>query len=145
MGTVARIILLLFLFGLLVGIRAFEDELFYDPYLLFFKSDYLYLDHPRREVLKLLLFTLFRYVLNSGISLGIIYLVFKDRSMVKFSALLYTLALLVLVPLYLYFVINPQQEDYYMFFNIRRFLIQPVLLLVLLPAFYYYRLHTKKG
>jgi len=128
------------LLGFLVLIRVFENQLFYDPYLLFFKNDYLYMDFPRREILKLTFFTSLRYILNSIISIGIIYLFFKDKSIVKFSALVYAIAYIILVLIFLYFVINPRQEDYYLFFNFRRFLIQPVLLLLLLPAFYYYKL-----
>lgn len=145
MTNVIKMIVLLVLFGLLILIRAFENELFYDPYLSFFKNDYLYIDNPRREVFKLTMFTILRYLLNSGISIGIIYLFFKDKSIVSFSIFIYSVALVVLIPFYLYFVINPQQEDYYMFFNIRRFLIQPLLLLILIPAFYYYKLRHKKG
>jgi exosortase F-associated protein len=140
MSNTIKYILILILIGLLVLIRVFESQLFYDPYLLFFKNDYLYMDFPRREVLKLTLFTSLRYILNSIISLGIIYLFFKDKSSVKFSAFVYAIAYFVLVLIFLYFVINPRQEDYYLFFNFRRFLIQPVLLLLLLPAFYYYKL-----
>lgn len=136
---------LLVFFGLLILIRAFENELFYDPYLTFFKNDYLYIDHPRREVFKLTLFTGLRYLLNSIISLGIIFTFFNDRSVVKFSALIYVVAFFILLPIFLYFVINPKQEDYYMFFNIRRFLIQPLLLLIMLPAFYYHKLKFKKS
>jgi exosortase F-associated protein len=91
------------------------------------------------------MFAALRYTLNSALSLGIIYIFFKDKNIVKFSTLIYGLALMVLIPLFLYFVINPQKEDYYIFFNIRRFLIQPLLLLLLLPAFYYYKLKHKKG
>ena len=140
MSNPIKYILILVLLGLLILIRVFEDELFYDPYLLFFKNDYLYMDFPRREVLKLTLFTSFRYVLNTIISLGIIYLFFRDRSIVKFSSFVYLVAYVILILIFLYFVINPRQEDYYLFFNFRRFLIQPILLLLLLPAFYYYKL-----
>ena len=132
--------MLLLLFGLLVLIRVFENELFYDPYLTFFQNDYLYIDSPRREVFKLTAFTSIRYWLNTLISLGIIYVVFKDKSIIKFSTLIYIFSFVVLILIYLYFVINPKQEQYYLFFNMRRFLIQPIILLVLLPAFYYYKL-----
>ncbi|MEZ4801997.1 MAG: exosortase F system-associated protein [Gelidibacter sp.] len=145
MNRIINMILLLVLFGFLILIRAFENELFYDPYLSFFKNDYLYMDNPRREIFKLTVFTTLRYVLNSGISLGIIYLFFKDKNIVKFSALIYGLAFVIFILLFLYFVIHPKQEDYYIFFNIRRFLIQPLLLLLLIPAFYYYKLKHKKG
>lgn len=140
MTSVTKYILIPFFIGLLVLIRVFENELFYDPYLLFFQNDYLYMDFPRREVLKLTIFTTLRYVLNSLISLGIIYLFFKDKSIVKFSGIIYIVAYTILILIFLYFVVNPRQEDYYLFFNFRRFLIQPVFLLLLLPAFYYYKL-----
>jgi len=140
MTNIVKSIWLLVLFGLLILIRAFENELFYDPYLKFFENDYLYIDNPRREVFKLTLFTILRYVLNSVISLGIIFMFFSDKSIVKFSAFIYAVAFVILIGLFLYFVINPNQDDYYIFFNIRRFLIQPLLLLLLLPAFYYYKL-----
>ena len=135
-----RIISVLFLFGLLILIRGFEHQLFYDPYLQFFENDYLYIDSPRREILKLVLYTTLRFILNTSISLGIIYLFFKDKNILKFSMLTFLVAYGILILLYLYFVINPQQEDYYLFFNVRRFLIQPLGLLILLPAFYYYKL-----
>lgn len=140
MSKPVTFILLFVLFTLLVLIRVFEDELFYDPYLEFFKNDYLQIDSPRREVLKLTLFTTLRYVLNSVISLGIIYLFFKDKSIVKFSSIVYAIAYVILIGSFLYFVIHPRQEDYYLFFNLRRFLIQPIFLILLLPAFYYYKL-----
>ena len=135
-----RIVLILMLFGLLVLVRVFEHELFYDPYLLFFQNDYLYMDFPRRETFKLFVYTTLRYVINSGLSMGIIYLFFKDRGILHFSFLMYVMAYALLLIPFLYFVINPMQEDYYLFFNIRRFLIQPILLLIFLPAFSYYRL-----
>lgn len=133
-------IIISILFLLLVLIRAFEEVLFYDPYLRFFENDYLYIDSPRRELAKLLFNTTLRYVLNSLISLGIIFLVFKDKSMIKFSVIIFIVAYLLLLLPFLYFVVNPKQEDYYLFFNVRRFLIQPIIVMLLLPAFYYQRL-----
>ncbi|MFH4964447.1 exosortase F system-associated protein [Gaetbulibacter sp. M235] len=140
MNNLTKYTLLLVLFGLLVLIRVFENELFYDPYLVFFQNDYLYIDNPRREVFKLTMFTSLRYFLNTAISLAILYVVFKDKSIIKFSGLIYGISFVILIFIYLYFVVNPKQEQYYLFFNMRRFLIQPIILLVLLPAFYYYRL-----
>ncbi|WP_053970278.1 exosortase F system-associated protein [Mangrovimonas sp. ST2L15] len=128
---------------LLVLIRYFEDQLFYDPYLTFFKNDYLYIDSPRRETLRLVLSTTLRFTLNTIISLGIIWVLFKDWGAVKFSAVLYGVAYVLLMMLFLYFVVNPRREDYYLFFNVRRFLIQPIILLILIPAFYYQRLQVK--
>ena len=141
MSKVTRYICVGILFLLLVAVRGFEDILFYDPYLTFFENDYLYIDSPRREVAKLVLNTTLRFALNTIISLGILYLIFKDKSILKFSALVYAIAYVLLLIPFLYFVINPKQEDYYLFFNIRRFLIQPIILILLFPAFYYYKIN----
>ncbi|AXT19065.1 exosortase F system-associated protein [Flavobacteriaceae bacterium AU392] len=140
MNKIIKYGLVSLLIFLLVLIRVFQDELFYDPYLQFFQNDFLYIDSPRREVFKLTLFTTLRFILNTALSLGIIKLLLTDKSIVKFSAILYGIAYVILLILFLYFVLNPRQEDYYIFFNIRRFLIQPIILIVLLPAFYYYKL-----
>jgi len=139
MSNLTKIIALIFLFGLLVLIRVFENELFYDPYLLFFRDDYLRMDNPNREVFKLTAFTTLRYVINTLISLAIIYVVFRDWSMIKFAGILYAIAYIILLIMFLYFVLNPRQEDYLIFFYIRRFLIQPIFLLLFLPAFYYFK------
>lgn len=141
MNKIITYILVGILVLFLVLIRAFETDLFYDPYLTFFKNDYLYIDSPRREIAKLVLFTTLRFVLNTAISLGILYLIFKDKSIIKFSVLIYVVAYSLLLIPFLYFVINPKQEDYYLFFNVRRFLIQPIGLILLLPAFCYYKLN----
>lgn len=140
MNKITKYGLVSLLIFLLVLIRVFQDELFYDPYLQFFQNDFLYIDSPRREIFKLTLFTTLRFILNTVLSLGIIKLLLMDKSIVKFSAILYGIAYVILLILFLYFVLNPRQEDYYIFFNIRRFLIQPIILIVLLPAFYYYKL-----
>ncbi len=131
--------ILFLLFVLLALIRFFENELFYDPYLSFFENDYLYIDSPRREVFKLSVFTSLRYFLNSTISVVILYVFYKDISILKFSILVFGFSYIVLLALFLFFVLDPKQENYYIFFNIRRFLIQPLILLLLLPAFYYHR------
>lgn len=140
MSKPLKYILLIVLFALLILIRLFEDTLFYDPYLTFFQNDYLYLDSPRREVFKLVAFTTLRYVLNSIISLGILFVIFRDASILKFSSIIFGIAYVVLMVLFLFFISNPKQEDYYLFFNIRRFLIQPIILILLVPAFYYHKI-----
>jgi exosortase F-associated protein len=140
MRKITKYIVLSGLLLLLILVRFYEDVLFYDPYLTFFENDYLYIDSPRREVAKLVGFTTLRYVMNMIISLAILFIVFKDKSIIKFTVLIYAMAFIVLMLFYLYFVVNPKQEDYYLFFNIRRFLIQPIFLILLLPAFYYHKL-----
>lgn len=131
-------LIVLFIFGLIL-IRAFEADLFYDPFLEFFKNDYLYLDIPVFDLSKLLEFTMLRFFLNTLLSLGIIYFVFEDKGILKFSVLIYGIAYIILILLFLCLVLNAKQDNYFILFNIRRFLIQPILLLLLLPAFYYHK------
>ncbi|MFD1163571.1 exosortase F system-associated membrane protein [Hwangdonia seohaensis] len=140
MGKLVKYTWLFVGFGLLILIRWFENDLFYDPYLAFFKNDYLYADSPNVDMLKASAFTVLRYALNTLISLAILFVVFKDKGVVKFSGFIYVVAFVLLMIGYLYFVLNPKQETYYIFFNVRRFLIQPIILILLLPAFYYHKL-----
>ncbi len=144
MSKIFRYIVAGLLLVLLVLIRAFEDKLFYDPYLTFFENDYLYMDSPRREVLKLALNTTLRFLMNSLCSLGIIYMIFKDKLVLRFSIFIFIVSYIILLVPFLYFVISPKQEDYYLFFNIRRFLIQPIILILLLPALYYNKLKSRQ-
>ena len=141
MGKYSKYIGIAFVFLLLALVRWFQNDLFYDPYLLFFQNDYLYMDSPRQETLKLVANTALRFFINTILSLIVLYLFFKDVSIIKFSSLVYCISFCILIPLFLFFVLDPKQENYYLFFNIRRFLIQPILLLMLLPAFYYNRLN----
>ena len=63
---------------LIVLVRAFQEQLFYDPLLAFFKTESKEL--PEYNSFKLFGGLAFRYFLNAALSLGIIYLVFKDRA-----------------------------------------------------------------
>ena len=83
MPKLTRYIIAFLLLLVLVAIRGFEDQLFYDPYLVFFESEYLYIDSPRREVAKLTFFTSLRYLLNTLASLGILYFIFNDKIVCK--------------------------------------------------------------
>ncbi|MFK7750465.1 MAG: exosortase F system-associated protein [Kordia sp.] len=139
MGKIWKYIGIGFLFGLLVLIRAFENELFYDPFLNFFKNDYLQAAIPDYEAWALFFNHVFRYVLNMVVSLVIIYIAFENIHVIKFSVGLYIVAFVILVSLYFYLIQHDLTEDYLLTFYVRRFLIQPLFVLILLPAFYYQR------
>jgi len=129
---------------LLVLERLFETELFYDPLIPFFKQDYLLKKVPQVNVTLLLLNTVFRYALNMLISLAILYVIFKDKDVIKFSFFLFVLALVILLPWMAYLVLNASPEsNYNLLFYVRRFLIQPIFILFLIPAFYYHKLTIK--
>lgn len=134
-----RIFLILILIGVLAFIRKLSDGLFYDPFTDFFKHDYLTKLLPELNYFKLGANLFFRYGLNVLVSLAIIYLVFLKKSFVIFSLWVYLIGFVVFATLYFILIINYQQDLYLFLFYCRRFLIHPLLLLLLLPAFYYFK------
>lgn len=130
--------LLVFLFALLVLIRAYEDDLFYDPLLQFFKRDYTDVPLPAMDTFALQTGIVLRFLLNTIISMAIIWVAFSDRGMVKLSALLYSLLFVVLFLIFSFIIFSSKDNgNHFVLFYVRRFLIQPLFLLVLLPAFYF--------
>lgn len=132
-----RIGLALLLIVLLVLIRAYEDSLFYDPFLDYFKSQYYNLPLPEIENIQLILGFFFRYFLNTALSLGLIYIIFKDIDAVKFASVLYFIFFVILLAAFFFILLNDGKTHKMALFYIRRFLIQPIFLLLFLPAFYY--------
>ena len=119
---------------LIVLVRAFQEQLFYDPLLAFFKTESKEL--PEYNSFKLFGGLAFRYFLNAALSLGIIYLVFKDRAILKLCTVLYLALFAVLIAVF-FIIINAEDVNLLLLFYIRRFLIQPLFLILFLPAFYY--------
>lgn len=134
---------LIFLVGLLALVRVFEDQLFYDPFLDYFKGEST-LPYPEINPLPLYISLFLRYLLNMVISLAILYVVFKDTALVRFSAVLYLFFFIVLL-IGFYSCLNYFGESHRMvLFYIRRFLIQPVFILLFLPGFYFQMQSQKK-
>ncbi|MFV5702313.1 exosortase F system-associated membrane protein [Flavobacterium sp. XS2P12] len=132
-----RLTQFVFLVALLVLVRAFEDQLFYDPFLDYFKDDFNNLPLPNFNSFQLFLELLFRYTLNTVISLGIIYVLFKDIAMVKFAFVLYYFFFMILIFSFFYIIYYIKEHNNLFLFYIRRFLIQPIFVLLFVPAFYY--------
>ncbi len=121
----------------LVLIRAYEDSLFYDPFLDYFKGDYYNLPIPEIDNLQLIFGFFFRYFLNTALSLAIIYVLFKDIDAVKFASVLYFIFFIILLAAFFFILLKNGESNKMGLFYIRRFLIQPIFLLLFLPAFYY--------
>lgn len=132
-----RIVLAILFTLLLVFIRAYEDNLFYDPFLNYFKLNYPNLPLPEINNIQLFFGLFFRYFLNSIISLAIIYILFKDIVAVKFAGLLYLIFFIMLVITFFFVLSFFGETNKMALFYIRRFLIQPIFLLLFLPAFYF--------
>ncbi|MSP85752.1 MAG: exosortase F system-associated protein [Flavobacteriaceae bacterium] len=131
-----RILILIVLVSFLVMIRIFEENLFYDPLLNYFKSDYTNFPLPLLDNLNLFFGLFFRYFLNSAISIAIIYFAFKDLQLVKFASALYLIFFVILISVFFFVYSFYGEESKMTLFYIRRFLIQPLLLLLFIPGFY---------
>ncbi|QQX77027.1 MULTISPECIES: exosortase F system-associated membrane protein [Aequorivita] len=124
--------------GLLVLIRTFENSLFYDPLLLFFEMDYKSMPLPKMDTFALQTGIALRFLLNTIISLAILWLVFKDREIIKLSLILYSILFAILFMAFSFIIFTSEESSgHFVLFYVRRFLIQPLLLLILLPAFYF--------
>ena len=127
----------LFLILLLILIRAFETTLFYDPFLNYYKDEYAHLPFPKINIFKLFFSMGMRFYLNSVISLFLLYVIFKDTQIVKFTALLYMILGSVLMISFIFTLNFFGEESKMTLFYIRRFLIQPIFILLFIPGFYY--------
>lgn len=141
MKLMGKILAAIVIITLLVLVRAFEDNLFYDPLLAFFKGEYKYLPLPALDVSALLLHTSLRFAINSVLSILLLWVIFGRKETVVLCAILYAILFVVLIVAFAAIVIwSEGTHTHFLLFYIRRFLIQPLLLLVLLPAFYYQKI-----
>jgi exosortase F-associated protein len=138
-----RILLIIPLVLLLMLVRYFGPKLFYDPFINYFESDYLTAVFPDFNMLKLFFYLTIRYVVNMIISLNIIFLIFRKRKIINFTLKFYFIAFIVLGLIY-FFQLRMEFSNGYLFaFYVRRMLIHPMFLLILLPALYYQKLSRK--
>lgn len=122
---------------LLIAIRTFEHTFFYDPFLKYFKQEYAHLPFPQIQIVKLFFSLGFRYYLNSVLSIALLYVLFKDKKFTKFSVLLYMILGSILMISFFFVLQFFGEESKMTLFYIRRFIIQPIFLILFIPAFYY--------
>lgn len=133
-----------FLVFLLAIVRAFESQ-FYDPFLGYFKGEYLKKPFPDYNSLKLFFSLFLRYALNSVISLAIILVLFNDFKLTKFASILYAFFFLILIIAFFAILNLSDYGNNFLLFYVRRFLIQPLFVLLFVPAFYYQNQISRKN
>jgi len=133
------VLLIILLFVMLAVVRQYQDALFYDPLINFFKLSFTSLPLPDLLVPKFYAHLTFRFLLNTLLSLGILWFLFKKWEIIKISALMYLLFFVALMGLMVLAMHTSDVGNYQFLFYVRRFIIQPLLLLLLIPAFYFIR------
>ncbi|MCY0975876.1 exosortase F system-associated protein [Chryseobacterium wangxinyae] len=121
----------------LVGVRMIEDSIFYDPFLNYFHEANKNVIFPEFEWGKLIVSHIFRFVLNLFFSCIIIQFLFKNKEWTVQGAVLITIIFAITFPIYLYCIYDRFEIGYLFSFYMRRFVIQPLILLLIVPLFYY--------
>lgn len=121
----------------LMSVRILEDQLFYDPLLAYFHDANESMKLPQVEWTKLIFGHLFRFVLNLIFSCIIIHFIFKNKQWTQQGALLILIVFAITFPIYLFCIHNNFEIGYLFSFYMRRFVIQPLILLLIVPIFYY--------
>jgi exosortase F-associated protein len=117
-------------------LRYYETSLFYDPFLAYFKRDYLNLPFPEFNNVALFWNMFLRYFINTFFSILILYLLFNDQSLIKFAIVLYILLFVILIGGFFSVLLFLDESYNFLLFYLRRFLIQPLFILLFIPAFY---------
>ena len=110
---------------------------FYDPFLDFFKSNIQQEKFPSFDWGKIIFSHILRFLLNLIFSLGVIYFLFLNKKWTIQTGGLIILSFIFFFPIYLYCLYSHFEFGELFTFYIRRIIIQPIPLLVLIPMFYY--------
>ena len=119
-----------------------QKKLFYDPFLDFIYnpvSD----NYPDLAIGKYVLSKILRFLANDGLAILIIYGFFGPGKYVKFAAYVLLFGLLALLPIYLVLVIFYYQETYAFLNHLHRLVLNPVLMMLLIPAFYMQKVNAE--
>ena len=109
----------------------------------FFKNEFSHQQLPDFVEWKLLFHLFLRYVVNTVLSLFIIYIFFRNKGFLKLASVLYIVFFVILMLSFLV-VIHFFSDQLMVLFYIRRFIIQPLFLLLFIPGFYFQQQDLKK-
>lgn len=136
--------LIILLLILLISIRALENSLFYDPFLNHFKTIFHNKPLPDYNFLLLLFNYFVRFLINSSLSILIIYILFQDTKIIKLLIYIYcTLFLILILGIIILLILNNPYYNYILF-NLRRFIMQPLFLILFVPAIYFQKISKIK-
>ncbi|MGA9211684.1 exosortase F system-associated membrane protein [Kaistella sp.] len=136
MKIVKWLFVALAIFGL-IGVRMMENQLFYDPFQAFFHLANKHAPFPDFNWFLLVLNYLFRFLMNLLLSAAVVYLIFKNKQWTLQAIILMLIVFVITFPIYLYCIHAKFEIGYLFSFYMRRFVIQPLILLLIIPLFYY--------
>lgn len=145
MNKKLRYLLIFLLFVAFIVIRFFEHDWFYEVFMDFYKGNYYQKPVPDFSYYSTLGTISLRFLTHTLISLLILYLFFLKKSVLKFALFFYALAFVLLISALAFFIHDFQSDYYFATFYVRRFLIQPLFIILLLPAFYYQYIIRSRG
>tara|TARA_R110002096_G_scaffold403945_1_gene601607 strand:+ start:183 stop:629 length:447 start_codon:yes stop_codon:yes gene_type:complete len=100
------------------------------------------IDYTAYQNVKTLPFTVnkvVRYLLNDLFSIAIIYGLFYEKKYARFAMYVMFFGLFVLVPVYIFLFLNQFEGFSSMLSHLHRVVMNPVLMMLLIPAFFYQR------
>lgn len=121
----------------LVFIRVLEEKLFYDPFLKYFQQEFHTAEFPVFVWWKLIVSHFFRFLLNLFFSAILLQGLFINRNWTLQAVFLMILGFVILLPIYLLGLYTEMKWGYLFTFSVRKFVIQPVFLLLFIAVFYY--------
>jgi exosortase F-associated protein len=130
-------------FGLVL-VYIFQMQIFYDPYQNFTLNN-VTANVPELEVMHYILSKIFRYALNDGFALLIIWGLFANKKYMRFAVLIFLIGLFLLLPLYLVLSITFYPNSFTFLNHLHRIVLNPVLMMLLIPAFYYQQSLAARG
>lgn len=144
--TIQRIISTIMILILIVGlvaVRAFEDYLFLDPLKTYFQSDFQLRQVPQVNLIEQIGLTSLRFFINMILSLWILWFLYKRESYVNASLWVYLFSFLLLTLSFAFLLFASSDLGKMGLFYVRRFLIHPLILFVLVAGFYFLKQKNK--
>ncbi len=127
----------------LILIRKYQSQIFYDPFLEYFANDNVAKAWPNYNSFQMYASLILRWLLNAIFSLLLLTALFWKKKVIISALQIYTVFGLVSLLLYMLQIEYELPLGEKMAFFTRRLLIQPFLVLILIPT-YYYQIKTKK-
>jgi exosortase F-associated protein len=131
--TITVVLIVISLLGL-ASVRLLEKVLFYNPFLAYYKSKFQLQSLPDLDEGLYLISAVFRFGINLFFTVSIVWLLYKSKEFVKATLWVHLFSFIILLAAF--FIIDDEWVKMTLF-NVRWFLIHPILLFILVPGFYF--------